>query len=132
MNRHERRAAAARCIFPPAYLRTCDAMADELRAWLKAHPGERPRFALTSPQLYAIASLDQVADLVTRDDAARELVERFNVLGVEIGGEGHQPTMAMLRAVLDVVRVSYEMIDPHELGRFTVCRQPSGPSGPAN
>jgi hypothetical protein len=121
MNRKERRAKAAqeRYAWSPGYKRTCVAMFEILQAWMAAHPGESPAFALPVPHIFAVASLDLVVrHALARNPAAGELVDAFCAAGVAIGGE--PPTLVMLRAVLQTAGLAYEIAPYADFGTFAV------------
>lgn len=124
MNRRERRAAASLGLdgHPPKYVETCQDMAHLLRRFVA--DGGKPSFALPPADVYAIAPLDAVRDKVALNAEARACVDVFCGIGVEIGGKGAQPTLAMLRAVLEVVGLAHEERPVEHFGQFTV-------SGPA-
>jgi hypothetical protein len=111
MNRHQRRAASK-----PAdkedekklYGQTCDEMLSALLEWLRTHPGQLPRFAMPPKGVAILGCIDEVADIVAKDDAARQLVDLFCAIGVKIRPNG-QPTILMLNAVLDAIELPYEV-----------------------
>jgi hypothetical protein len=117
MNRRERRAAASRGEDDDRgekHERTCVRMAEHLRAWLAAHPGRIPRFAMPPEKVAVFACLDHVIDVIARDDNARELAEEFCRIGIEVGGPNAQPTILMLWAVLNRVGVPTETAELKE------------------
>ncbi len=123
MNRRERSAATAsgQDSDPPEnYVRTIKRMAMDLRVWLEMFPEDPPRFALPDRKINAIAPLDAVIDRIVRNEAARGIAERFCEIGVEDGGPGAEPTLHMLRVVLDLVDVPWEVVSLAELGEWKV------------
>lgn len=73
---------------------------------------------MPSDDVTVFATLDLVAVVIARDDDARRLLARLCEIGVEVGGPNAQPTVTMLRAVLDDVGFRFERA---RLEEFKVC-----------
>lgn len=116
MNRRQRR-AASKSAEPDTekkqYMQTCEAMHTALVDWLRAHPGGVPRFAMPPREVGVVGCIDDVVDIIAKDDAARQLVGILCDIGVKIRPHG-QPTILMLRVVLDTIGLPYEVAPMEE------------------
>jgi hypothetical protein len=97
-----------------------------LRSWLRDHPDDPPRFALPPKSILVIGCLDH-ASAVAQNAAARALVDAFCAAGCAVQPEG-QPTLNMLRVVLDLARVPYAVAPADAFERYVVLGPSSGPS----
>lgn len=102
----------------------CEQMKQALQAWIRGGR-ELPQFALPPRHVLLIAPIDQVVGILARNDAARTLVEVFCAIGCSIEHSG-EPTVNMLRAVLDRVGVPYETVPIETFGRLQIMRTPGG------
>lgn len=114
MNRHERRAARAkRAPISESYEQTGQAMLAALKGWLAAHKGV-PRFVFPPKDVSLAGTLAQYGHRLARDYNARELVDLFCQVGIDVGGA--VPTVLMLQAVLELAGVPVEHVSLEELG----------------
>jgi hypothetical protein len=73
-----------------------------------------PRFALPHRDVVIFGSLDEHGHRVARDASARELVELFKKIGLDVGGA--TPTLLMLEAALVLGAMPIERVSLSELG----------------
>jgi hypothetical protein len=103
-----------------SYYRCLSLLEKATRLWLAGRDKDEPAPELRLPTVQGMwisVCIDQIT--IAKNAAARELVDLLCMVCVETMGPNRQPTVEMLRAVLQNVGLPYERAPLEAFGRFT-------------